>query len=126
MKIKRFILVASLILFLAVLGCPDGYAGEWCKPSAEQTADAAITTSQGLFHGIAVITDATNSVTVKVYDNATAASGTKLIPDWTVTTSTTDRIQTYSVYPPVRYYSGLYIDITTSGAVTYIVFFESN
>lgn len=126
MKIKRFILFISLILFLAVFGCPDGFAGEWSKQSAEKTADAAITTSGGLFHGIAVITDATNSVTVSIYDNATAASGTELIPTWIVTTSARDRIQAYSINPPVRYYNGVYVDITTSGTVTYMVYFESN
>ena len=100
-------------------------AGDSCKTSETKTADAAITTSGGLFHGITVVTDATNAVTLNIYDNATAASGRKLIPtDTVITTSAADRVQTYSVYPPVEYYSGVYVDITCSGTVAYMVYFE--
>lgn len=118
---KRYLTLLFILLLIPTLL----FAGEWCQPSEEKTADAAITTSEGLFHGITVITDATNAVTVSIYDNATAASGTELIPTWTVTTSSTDRVQTYSIIPPVKYYNGVYVDITCSGTVTYMVYYEA-
>ena len=119
---KRLLIILTLLSLIVL----PVYAGEWCRPGDEETASAAITAKQGLFHGIAVITDATNAVTVSIYDNATAASGRELIPTWTVTTSATDRIQTYSISPPVPFYNGCYVSATTSGTVTYMVYYESN
>lgn len=118
---KRLLMALLLTLFLTT----GAWAGEWMKQSAQQTADAAITASAGVLHGIIVITDATNAVTLNMYDNATAASGTKLIPTSTITTGDTDRIQSISLYPPVRFYNGIYVNITCSGTVSYMVYFES-
>jgi len=96
---------------------------EWCQQSDEKTADAAIDTGGGFFYGIEVMTDGTNAVTIDVYDN-TAASGTKLIPTWVVTTSATDRRQTFNRFPSVPYSTGIYVDITTSGTVKYMLYYR--
>jgi len=119
---KRKILLTIMLILLAT----SAYAGMWAKQSAEKTADAAITTSSGFWHGIVLITDGTNAVTVTIYDNATAASGTKLWPTTTVTTGASDRIQSFGMDPPINFVNGIYVDVTTSGTVTYMVFFESN
>ena len=119
---KKFTLCFLMFLALAstVWALPD-----WVQQSATKTADAAISTTPGYFHGIVVTTDATNACTVKIYDNKSAASGDKLIPDWIVTTSATDRAQSYSISPPVRYGQGIYVDITTDGACSYMVYFNN-
>jgi len=58
------------------------------------------------------MTDGTNAVTVKIYDN-TAATGTRILPDWVVTTGSSDRLS---------FNSGVSIDVTTSGTVSYMIF----
>ena len=98
----------------------QGLAG--CLPSVEKTADAAIMAKAGYFCGIMVITDGTNSVTIDIYDNATAASGTEIIPLWTVTTSASNRSAALEFTNGIFVNSGIYVDITTSGAVTYVVY----
>jgi len=96
---------------------------EWCQQSDEKTADATIDTGAGFFYGIEVMTDGTNPVTIDIYDN-TAAGGTKLIPTWVVTTAATDRRKPLDRFPSVPYSKGVYVDITTSGTVKYMVFFR--
>ena len=116
-------LIIILLAFLLV--APAAYSAEpWSKVSAEKTAAAAITTTDGLFYGIAVITDGTNAVTVSIYDNASAASGTELIPTWVVTSSSTDRAQAFGISPGAIFYNGIYVDITTGGTVTYKVYYK--
>ena len=121
MKKKLIIILLTLLLVV-----PAAYSAEpWSKVSAEKTAAAAITTTDGLFYGIAVITDGTNAVTVSIYDNASAASGTELIPTWVVTSSATDRAQAFSIDPGAIFYNGIYVDITTSGTVIYKVYYQN-
>lgn len=96
-----------------------------CMPSDEQSASAAILAADGWFHGITVITDGANAVTVDIYDNASAASGTKLIPTATITTSATDRIQTINPPKPIRVKNGIYVNVTCSGTVGYMVYYET-
>ena len=96
-----------------------------CIPSAEYDDDAAILAEAGWFHGITVITDGSNAVTVDIYDNASAASGTKLIPTATITTSATDRIQTINPPKRIRVKNGIYVNVTCSGTVGYMVYYET-
>lgn len=123
MKKKLIIILLALLLIV-----PSAYSAEpWSQQSAEKAIDAAITTTSGIFHGIIVATDGTNACTVSIYDNATAASGTELIPTTVITSSATDRVQAISISPAVRYYNGIYVDITLgAGAVGYMVYFKSD
>ena len=110
------------ILALLVFASPS-----WAN-SIGNTSDAAVTTGPGYLKGLIVHTDGTNACTVKAYDNATAASGTKLFSDWVVTTSATDRVQALSFDgQECPYGNGIYIDITVGGGgtCTYDVYFES-
>jgi hypothetical protein len=92
--------------------------------SDEGTASASVVTGPGLLDGIILNTDGTNPVTLNIYDN-TAASGTQLIPDDTViTTSSTARLSKISFSPPLRFNTGVYVEVTTSGAVGYIVYYR--
>ena len=122
---KKILLTVFLAIFL--IASPV-YAGDWCYPTIEYTDDAAASTTSGLFHGILLVTDATYPVTLSIYDNASAASGTELIPTCTITTSATNRLSGISIDPPVRYDNGIYVDITIdgSGAVTYMVYKEDD
>lgn len=95
--------------------------------SVGNTTDAAITTGSGYLKGIIVHTDSANSVTLNVYDNASAASGNKLFSTLTVTTSAANRVTTIGFDDKeCLYVNGIYVDITTAGTVTYDVYFESN
>jgi hypothetical protein len=118
---KKYLLAGLLVLVMASVV----WAQDPIKASATQTVSALITPDRVNFHGITVMTDGTNAVTVNVYGN-TAASGTKLIPAWTVTSSATDRAQSYSLYPPVRSEGGIYVDVSVAGggSVAYMVYYQ--
>ena len=102
---KRLITIFLVLLMASTVYAAARYD---VKPSTAKTASAdAIIKGEGYFHGIIVTTDATNAQTVDVYDSLTAAAGTiELIPTWTVTTSSTDRVQSISVDPPVFFRAG--------------------
>jgi chorismate synthase len=106
-----------MVLIMAV----PAYAGQ----AIGKTADAAITTGQGYLKSIIMHTDGTNSCTFAVYDN-TAASGTKIFSTLTVTTSAANRATTIEFQPDeAKFFTGIYVDITTSGTITYDVYFEN-
>jgi len=93
------------------------------KPSVTKTASACILESKGLFYGILLTTDATNAVTLDIYDSTTA-SGTKIIPTSTITTNSADRLRSLSFALPLHVSNGIYVNVTCSGTVTYMVYFE--
>jgi hypothetical protein len=111
--------VAIIAIFLMLAG--TAFAGK----SIGNTGSGLITTGQGFFKGLIVNTDGTNAVTITIYDN-TAASGNKVVSSFIITTSTTDLIRTLSFGDrDCPYFTGMYFSISTSGTVTYDVFFDS-
>lgn len=122
---KKLLTVILISLFLVSCNSICWAAGKASmKQSATQTASAAITTSGGLFHGIIFVTNGTNQNTVNIYDNATAASGTKLIPtDTVIPTSSTNRLTTLSFSPPVRFFNGIYVSVDST--ISYMVYWEN-
>jgi len=118
----------GLILGLILIFSVNAFAldaSDWVISSGDQTATAAITTTEGVFHGVMLFTDGTNPVTLNIHDNATAASGTNLIPSgYIVTTSASNRSHAISLMPPLRYYKGIYVSITCAGTVHYVVLFR--
>jgi hypothetical protein len=116
---KRILLVVAA----ALLVCATAYAQSFVNSSGSKTASAVIYNGAGSLHGIAVSTDGTNAQTVDIYD-ALSATGTKLIPTWVVTTSSTDRTQYYGFYPPVRYETGCFVNVSGSGTMAYVVYFS--
>lgn len=116
---KRIIL--SILIILATT-FSQASAIEIINQTDDYTADAAVLTSWGNFYGMILATDGTNPVTINIYDNASAASGDKLIPQTVITTSSTERATAISFNPPLRFNNGIYVDITTSGAVTYKIY----
>ena len=123
---KKVLLTLFVAIFL-IVGIAFATV-EWCEQSTERTASAAISTTSGVFHGILLVTDATNAVILSIYDNVSAASGTELIPTTTVTTSATNRITGISIEPPVRYDNGIYVSVSVAGGgtVTYMVYYDND
>ena len=116
---KSLLVLCLLVMFVGYVG-----AVETMIQSEDYTADAAVRTSSGVFYGMWVITDGANNVTVSVYDNASAASGTKIFPTTIIPVSDTGAATTISFNPPIKYTKGVYVDITTSGTVTYKVYYK--
>ena len=117
---KKRILIILFIILTEVSA--HAYDTDFARPSAVYTADqASIVTGGGYFYGLIVMTDGTNAVTVKIYDN-TATTGTRILPDWLVTTGSSDRYQRLDFNPPLSFNSGVSIDVTTSGTVSYMIF----
>lgn len=108
------------MILIVMLAAVPVVAMEWVYGSGEKTADALIKSGPGNFDGIVVVTDGTNAVTLDIYDN-TAASGKKLIPTTVITTSAADRVRSIGFTNPVKFNTGIYVDITCAGTVKYIV-----
>lgn len=83
-----------------------------------QNADALLWTGRNRVNAITVLTDGTNTATVELYDN-TAASGTKRVVGKCLGANLINHIIFEN---PVLFESGIYADVTGTGA-TYIVFF---
>ncbi|MCP4488986.1 MAG: hypothetical protein GY820_16990 [Gammaproteobacteria bacterium] len=121
MRNKIFIIILALLLLASPV-----LAADKTRTSGENTADAAITTDPGKFRGILVATDGTNEVEVSIYDNASAASGTELIPTTVITTSDTNRAQGIFLPFEVEYKNGIYVDVTLgAGTVGYVVYYQN-
>lgn len=110
--------IALMVFALLIFATPS-----WAN-SIGNTADGICAVGQGYFTGLLVHTDGTNAVTVSVYDN-TAASGTKLMSTWTVPSSTSNRTAAIGfMEKECPYSTGIYVDITTSGTVTYDCYYS--
>lgn len=110
---KIIVLLAVLVLFLAA-----PLKAEDMQASGNFSADALVYIGPGSLFGIAIATDATNAVTVSIYDNTTN-SGKLLVPTFVVSTSATDRVKSFFVYPAIEFKNGVYVDITCAGTVGY-------
>jgi hypothetical protein len=119
---KRLFLLMVIIAGILCLGfTPNEHMGY----SATKTADALIHTGAGWFYGFICLTDGTNSVTFKLYDN-TAASGTRIGPDFLCTTNSTNRMCAFGTGDiPIPFNTGLYVDITSTDTdPDYIIFYR--
>jgi len=89
--------------------------------SSTKTADAVISDSSCFFKGMLVQPDGTNDVTITLYDNASAASGSKVIA--TMTFAGDGGPQALTIPVRIKCTNGIYADITTSGTVEYSIFY---
>jgi len=80
--------------------------------TGELTADTHITTGRGMLAGVLVITDGTNPATCIIYDN-TSAAGKKL---WEGVVPGASQYGGRNWTAPVRFETGLYVDLTGTGA----------
>lgn len=82
---------------------------DWCKTSGSLAAAAKITGGRGQFVGIIIALDATNPVTLTIWDGLTAA-GTQLTPTMVIPTSATVRVFTLFPPTPIKFSTGLYVN----------------
>jgi hypothetical protein len=117
---KRIISVLLIILLVGIASVLG--AQSRVLYSTARTDDALITTGAAEFHGITVTGDGTNSITVDIHNGLTT-SGEKIAPTLFFPQSGTNKTQTYSVNPPVYCGTGIYVNITTSGTISYTVYY---
>ena len=91
----------------------------YATSSGEKSADAVIRSSPGALCGVLINTDGTENITVKIYDHATAASGT-VIYEQTVKGADITGGGLFST--PVNCDKGIYLDVTSSGTIKVLVF----
>lgn len=123
--LKKLIL-ACLVLFFTITGAP-AFQDNYTLPSSVYTGDqAGILSGEHFLYGIMVATDGTNDCTIVSYDN-TAASGTKVHPDWVVGTSADNMMSSIDFDPPVLLKVGLSVDMTlAAGACSYVVYYRKS
>lgn len=115
------ILPPIMWIFLFFLLATATYAATFfLTSSGEKTASAAVTTQKSILGGVLIITDGTNDATIIIYDNASAASGTKV---WEAVVTGSDNYGG-GIFPhPIRCSKGIYISIAGTGASA-IVYYD--
>lgn len=128
-KLYLFLIVAILFGFLiqkaeagvTYFGTSD-QAVQFIKASGEGNNSKALGIGQCVFCGIWVATDGTNDVVVNVYDSATA-TGKKLIPSITIPGES--MFGGAILEPGVLVNTDIYVSVTTSGTVSWQVYFDN-
>ena len=92
-----------------------------CQSSGLKSADAAILAVPGKVVGIQLIPDGTNACSLIIYDHASSASGTVVLKVALPASSTQDN--TVMLNHPILCHSGIYADVTGTGA-NYIVHYS--
>lgn len=94
----------------------------YSKSTYELTSDTQITTKPGVLCSCLILTDGTNDATVIIYDVDDVADidPTNKLFEWTVTGANNSGGRNWT--SPVSFVSGLYMDITGTGASTIIEF----
>lgn len=118
---KKIIFIISLFLVLSFTSLGFSGPGDTMKPSIDYTADALVRTGKLNLYSIFFVTDGVNAVTVNLYDN-TSAAGVNLTPTFVLAADPDNLNQTINFFPPLQLRTGLYVDITTAGTVTYKVY----
>ncbi len=90
-----------------------------CRSSGQLLASAVVKASAAKFYGVEVVTDGTNTATVTIYDNASAAAGTILSQPIVAGAVRFDKTQEI---PPVAASNGLYCNIAGTGAKAIVYF----
>jgi len=86
------------------------------------TTDQLVYTGKINLYSIFFVLDGINSVTVTIYDGINA-TGKTLVPTF-VLNNDDSLNQILSFNPPLQLVTGLYIDITTAGTITYKVYYN--
>lgn len=88
--------------------------------SIEVTESGVVFASPCLLHDVEVGgTDGSNDITLTIYDNASAASGTVLLPTHTIDASALG-LNGITLTVAKRAYLGVYAEITTSGTASVV------
>ncbi len=87
--------------------------------SGRKTADTAIYARNCALYSVLLIADGTNAASLVLYDNATAASGTKLLE---MSIAATGTYQQFEISQGIQALNGIYADVTGTGAAFYVHF----
>lgn len=112
--------IALVCLFIGSVCYAQDY--RTFRPTSLYTTDQVVYAGRANFYGIIMQTDGVNDVTVTVYDSLTAA-GTTLMPEITFVADSDAPTRTIGFNIPIKCYNGIYVDITTSGTVSYKVYY---
>jgi hypothetical protein len=91
--------------------------------SSVYTGYQLVYTGSGLLWGVIISKDGSSPITTfDIYDNTTA-TGTKMIPTMYFPTSGTDRASSIGFGLAIPFSTGLYVDLTCAGTVSYVVYY---
>lgn len=96
---------------------------EYRTQSAELAASGIALAGENVFCGLLVKTDGTNNVTITVYDNASAASGDKLLPSAFVVKGTA-LLWGIELDKGILADNGIYVEITCAGTCSVIALYD--
>ena len=85
-------------------------------------ADTAITAIGGYLHGVTLISDATNTASIVIYDSPVANTGALVLAKLSIPATTTAP-QTITFNNPVSANKGIFADVTGTGA-NFIVYYS--
>jgi hypothetical protein len=124
MIMKRIFLIIAMVLMLT--GTAPG--ADWAKYSGQGTTSAAVTALPGYCYGIIVSASSASSGSVSVYDNATAASGSRIFPTIYMDANATEPRNVPLFMPvPLKFFNGIYVSATTTaGTLNYEVYFKND
>lgn len=123
MKTWSMVLVA---IMMTLMLCISAFAGTYSAQtysSAEQTADAAVLTTQSAWRGIIIFPDGSNKCTVELYDHASSATGTSFWKHIADSGSTEPKGIVLSF--PWYVTNGVYADMTCSGTCSYRILYNT-
>ena len=81
------------------------------ESSGKLTTDQQVITGAGRITAVSIVTDGTNAVDVVIYDNTSAAG--KVV--WPGGVAGANKYGGRNFGHPVKFYNGLYLDITIAG-----------
>lgn len=117
--------IYSLIILLSFSCFCFAGPGDTMKASEDFTADRLFYTGKMNLYSLFFVTDGTNALTVNLYDG-TDATGKSLVPEFVFPADADNLNQTISFFPPLQLFTGLYVDITTAGTVTYKIYYSKD
>lgn len=84
--------------------------------SGRKTADTVVNSIGGYLHGLVLENDGTNACNIIVYDNNAAAATGTILAKVALPASSTVLTQYVSFNYPISANSGIYVDVTGTGA----------
>ena len=96
---------------------------EYVNQTTVRTGSNVIFDSPTFIYGIFISTDGVNSPTFAFYDN-TSSSGNQIIPPVIIKASPRNRATQIWFELPIRVYNGLFVNVTCSGLVKFMIYYR--
>jgi hypothetical protein len=120
---KLFLIIAMVLILAGAAG-----AAEWTRYSGQGTTSAVITALPGYCYGIIVSGSSATSGSISVYDNASAAIGSRIFPTVYMDANATEP-RNVPLFPavPIKVFNGIYVSATTTaGTLNYNIYFKND